>query len=92
DNTDCNDADNTKHASFPFYADTDGDTFGAGSSVSVCAVDANTPPTGYSSNNTDCAPADNAKWQSALLFVDSDGDGYTTSSTATSVCYGASIP
>ncbi|NMH26684.1 beta strand repeat-containing protein, partial [Flavobacterium silvaticum] len=40
DNTDCNDADNTKHASFPFYADTDGDTFGAGSSVSVCAVDA----------------------------------------------------
>ncbi|NMH26743.1 beta strand repeat-containing protein, partial [Flavobacterium silvaticum] len=52
---DCNDADATKHASFDFYADTDGDGFGFGSLVSVCAVNASTPPAGYSLNNTDCA-------------------------------------
>ncbi len=57
---DCNDNDATKHASFNFYADTDGDGYGAGSLVSVCAVDANTPPSGYSLNNTDCAASNAA--------------------------------
>jgi hypothetical protein len=56
--SDCNDFDATKHASFPFYADADGDGYGAGSSVSVCAVNATTPPAGYFVNNTDCDDAD----------------------------------
>ena len=53
-----NDADATKHASYSFYADTDGDGYGAGSAVSVCAVNATTPPSGYSLTNDDCNDAD----------------------------------
>ena len=89
-NTDCDDADGTKHASFNFYLDADGDGFGSGDLVSVCAVDANTPPYGHSINNTDCDDNDNTKWQSALLYIDADGDGYDNG-TAT-VCYGATVP
>ncbi|NMH26413.1 hypothetical protein, partial [Flavobacterium silvaticum] len=65
--------------------------FGFGSLVSVCAVNASTPPAGYSLNNTDCAPSDNTKWQSATLYVDADFDGYT-SGASTVTCYGAAIP
>jgi hypothetical protein len=54
---------------FPFYVDGDGDTFGAGNLVSVCAVNATTPPTGYSLNNTDCNDA-------AITYADTDGDGF----------------
>ncbi|HMI07592.1 MAG TPA: YDG domain-containing protein, partial [Flavobacterium sp.] len=39
---------------YPFFADNDGDTYGAGSSVNKCAVNATTPPAGFSVNNTDC--------------------------------------
>ena len=39
---------------YTFYADNDFDGFGAGTSVSLCAVNATTPPTGYSVNNLDC--------------------------------------
>ncbi|MFN8287950.1 MAG: glycine-rich protein [Chitinophagales bacterium] len=88
--SDCNDNDATKHANFNFYADADGDGFGAGVSVAVCAVNASTPPTGYSLTNTDCAPLDNTKWQSATLYIDADADGYTNGTSV--VCYGASIP
>jgi hypothetical protein len=42
------------HASYSFYVDGDGDGYGAGTAVSVCAVDASTPPAGYSLSNTDC--------------------------------------
>jgi len=54
DNTDCDDGDNTMHESFDFYVDGDGDGFGAGDLVSECAVDATTPPLGFSLTNTDC--------------------------------------
>ena len=53
-NTDCNDADPTKNATFSFYADVDGDGFGSGTAASLCAVNANTPPAGYSLNGSDC--------------------------------------
>ena len=39
---------------YSFYTDADADGYGAGSLVSVCAVNAETPPPGYSVNNTDC--------------------------------------
>ena len=44
----------TTDTSYLFYTDADGDGYGAGSLVSVCAVNAETPPPGYSVNNTDC--------------------------------------
>jgi hypothetical protein len=87
---DCDDNDATKNSSFLFYADTDGDGFGFGDLVSVCAVDASTPPSGYSLNNTDCSPADSTKYQTATLFIDADGDGYTVGTAE--VCYGANAP
>ncbi|RYY86171.1 MAG: hypothetical protein EOO15_15200, partial [Chitinophagaceae bacterium] len=76
---------------YPFYADVDGDGFGAGSAVSLCAVDAATPPAGYSLNDTDCNDSDANSYQSTTLYVDGDNDGYTNGDTAT-VCYGAAIP
>lgn len=88
--SDCNDNDGAVHTAYPFYADTDGDGVGAGSSSNQCAVNAGTPPTGYSLSSTDCAPSDNTKWQSASLYLDNDNDNYDNG-TAT-VCYGASIP
>jgi hypothetical protein len=87
---DCDDQDEAVNAQYQFYEDMDGDTYGSGSLVSVCAVDATTPPTGYSANNTDCAPTDGTSWRSASLYVDSDGDGYDNGTQA--LCYGSSVP
>ena len=50
---------------YTFYADTDGDGYGAGAGVSFLV---DTLPAGYSANNTDC---DDTK----LLYTDNDGDG-----------------
>lgn len=91
DNTDCDDADNTMHQKFSFYADNDGDGFGFGNLVMVCAAGANTPPDGYAANNTDCNDTDAGIYQSAVLFVDADHDGYTSGVTET-VCYGLDFP
>ncbi len=91
DGTDCDDADATKHATFAFYADNDGDTYGTGDSVMVCAVDANTPPAGYALNNTDCNDSNSNVFQMATLYIDADNDGYTNGNTE-EVCYGATIP
>lgn len=87
---DCNDADALVNTNYQFYADTDGDGYGFGGLVSVCALDAVTPPSGYSSNNTDCAPSNPNTYQSATLYVDVDGDGYDNGSDI--ICYGASAP
>jgi len=75
---------------YPFYADSDGDTFGAGTLVSVCSVNGATPPPGYSLSSTDCDDSNNAIYQSATLFIDTDNDGYTNGTAI--VCYGATIP
>jgi hypothetical protein len=88
--TDCDDNDATKNAIFPFYADIDGDSFGAGALVSACAVNATAPPTGYSLSNSDCDEDEPASYQFATFFVDSDGDGYVNGSA--SVCSGVGAP
>ncbi len=51
---------------YNYYADADGDGYGAGS---VVVLYASTAPTGYSTNNTDCDDA-------AVLYADVDGDGF----------------
>ena len=88
--TDCDDNDATKNATFPFYADIDGDSFGAGALVSACAVNATAPPTGFSLSNSDCDEDEPASYQFATFFVDSDGDGYDNGSA--SVCSGVGAP
>ena len=91
--TDCDDSDNTKNATFSFYADADGDGVGFGSLVSgVCAVNATTPPAGYSLTNTDCSPNDGTTYQEGTFYVDADGDNYAANGTATVICYGAVAP
>ncbi|MBD3582704.1 T9SS type A sorting domain-containing protein [Flavobacterium selenitireducens] len=92
DNTDCNDADNTKHTTFAFYVDVDLDGFGTGSLVTVCAVDANTPPAGYSLNNTDCNDANAAIHEEFDFFVDADGDGFGSTTIASVCAVDASTP
>jgi len=67
DNTDCNDANNTIHASITYYRDADGDGFGdPNTPTTVCQP---TPPAGYVPNNQDCDDANK-------LYADGDGDGY----------------
>ena len=72
--SDCNDANPTMHASYSFYVDTDGDGYGSTTATStlVCAVNATTPPTGYSVNNTDCDDTRNIVHPGA---IDVCGDG-----------------
>jgi hypothetical protein len=88
--TDCDDNDTAKNATFDFYADSDGDSFGAGALVPVCAVNATTPPTGYSLNSTDCNDSNVSIYQFATFFVDADADGYNNGSA--SVCSGVNTP
>lgn len=90
-NTDCDDKDANKHGSYNFYADQDGDGYGIGSPVSVCAVDAATPPTGYSLNGTDCNDDDKTVWRTATFYRDEDGDGFTIGD-GLSLCYGDTAP
>jgi hypothetical protein len=71
-----------------FYADTDGDGFGAGAAIESCTGQ----PVGTSTNNTDCAPTDPLRWRTANFFVDADNDGYNNGFPASSVCYGATTP
>ena len=73
---DCDDQDATKHASFNYYRDSDGDGYGAGILISVCSADAGTSPAGYSSNNTDCNDYDASIHSLNTYYQDNDGDGY----------------
>jgi hypothetical protein len=92
-NTDCNDNDNTKHTTFSFYVDGDGDTYGSGSLQSgICAVNAGTPPSGYSLTNTDCDDANAAIYQTGIFFVDADGDNYSSGTGTIPLCYGVTEP
>ena len=81
------------NTSYPFYADTDGDTYGSGAAVQFCSVNATTPPTGYSVNNTDCAPTDPLAWRIGNFYTDVDNDGYYNGNpTTTALCYGNTTP
>ena len=71
-----------------FYADTDGDGFGAGAAILSCEGQ----PEGTSTNNTDCAPANPLAWRTGNFFVDGDSDGYNNGFPSSSVCYGATTP
>ncbi|MFT3794044.1 cadherin-like beta sandwich domain-containing protein [Flavobacterium sp.] len=88
--SDCNDNDETMHAQFSFYPDNDGDGYGSGALMSTCAVNATTPPLGYSLNDTDCDDNNNEAYQTAFLFLDNDADGYHGSSGV--ICYGNNYP
>jgi hypothetical protein len=88
---DCNDHDATMHASFSFYKDNDRDGYGAGPLISgVCAVGANTPPPGYSTNNTDCNDNDPTVHSLQTYYRDADGDGYGNPAVSVTVC--SSVP
>ena len=71
-----------------FYADTDGDNFGAGAPILSCTGQ----PEGTSTNNTDCAPTDPSRWRTGTFFVGADNDGYNNGFPSSSVCYGATTP
>ena len=63
-----------------FYVDNDHDGYGSNDSMTVCAINANTPPTGYSLNNTDCNDSDNTVHPGAVEICDNkdnDCDGLT---------------
>ncbi|RYF67989.1 MAG: hypothetical protein EOO39_20225, partial [Cytophagaceae bacterium] len=91
-NTDCNDADPTKHATFPFYVDTDNDGVGAGSLVSVCAVNSTTPPIGYSLSGTDCNNNNAAISAQFPFYADLDGDGVGAGSLVNVCAANATTP
>jgi hypothetical protein len=85
--SDCDDNDPAKSQTFSFYADTDGDGFGAGSLISgICAENNTTPPAGYSTNNTDCAPTDPAINARFSFYADTDGDGFGAGGLIGGIC------
>jgi hypothetical protein len=63
-----------------YYADVDGDSYGAGAATSACSQ-----PVGYVLNNTDCNDANSAINPTTAWYLDADGDGYGTG-TATIAC------
>ena len=71
-NDDCDDTDPNLRGLFPFYGDNDGDGFGGSFSkqFEVCALDANTPPGGYSTNNSDCEDNNDAVYPGAPEICD----------------------
>jgi len=72
-----------------YYADTDGDGFGAGAAIPSCTGQ----PANTVLNNTDCAPNDATKWRTGSFYVDADNDGYYNGNPeTTAVCYGATVP
>ncbi len=83
---DCNDNNAAVHQSFTFYIDADHDGYGTFNQANGCAVDANTPPVGYSTNYNDCNDNDPTVWQIGNVYFDADGDGYYGSFQY--ICYG----
>jgi hypothetical protein len=61
---------------YPFFADSDGDNYGSGNPVILCALNANTPPAGYSVLSTDCDDNNPLLQLGFPFYLDSDGDGY----------------
>ncbi len=66
---DCNDNDSTVSSFQTYYLDQDGDGYGAGDGVSLCAASA---PSGYASNNSDLY--DHARIEIFADGTDNDGD------------------
>ncbi len=63
-----------------YYADVDGDSYGAGAATSACSQ-----PVGYVQNNTDCNDANSAINPTTAWYLDADSDGYGAG-TATIAC------
>ena len=89
---DCDDTDPTVHNSYTFYIDNDGDGFGSSMAFTLCAVDANTPPDGFSTNNTDCDDGDPSIHSTFYFYADNDGDGYGAGSLVKVCAQDASTP
>lgn len=88
---DCDDHNPAVHATFSFYLDHDGDGFGSGSLIpGICAVNATTPPTGYSLNNTDCDDNNSGVFALTTFYIDKDHDGYDAGNIV--VCAGIIDP
>ena len=87
---DCDDNDATIHP-YPFYIDADGDGYGGASLVSVCAVNATTPPSGYSLNNTDCDD-NNAITHPYPFYIDADRDGFGAGNLVSVCAVNATTP
>jgi len=82
---DCNDGSNSVYtgALSNHYADTDGDGYGAGAALNICA----TP--GYVANNTDCSPNNASLYRTVTGYLDGDGDGIGAGSLVSAGCVGA---
>jgi autotransporter-associated beta strand protein len=80
----------TVDAGTTYYADTDGDGYGAGAPIVSCTGQ----PGGTVTNNTDCAAGDITKWRTGSFYVDADNDGFYNGNDAitTGVCYGVGAP
>jgi len=64
--------------SIVFYADVDGDGFGATTGINACSA-----PSGYVSNNTDCNDNNALEKPGQVWYKDSDNDGYAETGAAT---------
>jgi len=72
-----------------YYADTDGDGFGAGDAIVSCTGQ----PANTVTNNTDCSPSDPLAWRLGDFYVDADNDTFFDGNPATTQqCYGNTTP
>jgi len=71
---DCNDNNPSLQKATIYYADNDGDGYGAGSQIYYCSVDST--PNGYVLNNSDCNDNDKTSYLTVTFYEDKDGDGW----------------
>jgi hypothetical protein len=69
-----------------YYADADGDGFGAGEPIASCLGQ----PAGTSANSADCNDADSSSYLSGIAYIDADGDEWDAGQAV--ICHGAAVP
>lgn len=85
--TDCNDANAMVSGPFPWFYDSDRDTYGGASTITACSV----PDAGFVVTGGDCNDSDSDVFQTGISVVpDDDRDGYGNGGVApsTTACIG----
>ncbi|HPI54596.1 MAG TPA: LamG domain-containing protein, partial [Chitinophagaceae bacterium] len=73
---DCDDNNSNSQVPYTFYIDNDHDGFGSGATANTCALNASSPPVGFSMNSSDCDDNNANAHYFFNVFADNDYDGF----------------